>query len=192
MNTERRQASPVALLYLRQMFLSFVMLDLSGCAVTRIEDVMGPSALLAQPPQDLVVPAAPGQVGPSNPIMAASEPDEESGDGPLQIEVPSGEPVPPVLSAQENNAKFGNEAQWHAYHSPEGYDATDASGTLCAGNLVGNSPEMTRGLKIPMACSDGKTALLLVETLAGDGGTGFIVIDKNKQTVRIANIAPSQ
>jgi hypothetical protein len=151
---------------------------LSACSIKRIEDVMGPSASLAQPPQDLVTAA---------PTISVDETDID----PSLAILPPAEKLTPVLAAQDKSIQIGSEAQWHAFLTDDGYDVTDASGTVCSGRLISAASSMASGQRIPLACSDGQSAILEVSKLTAAGATGVLIIDRKNQSVVIANASAS-
>jgi hypothetical protein len=108
-------------------------------------------------------------------------------DDQLQAATGPAEQLSPILAAQENENQFSDPVLWQVFRSNEGYDATNASGTMCAGRLIGSAPSIVTGQKIPLACSDGKSATLQVDGLTQGGATGQMIIDKVRQTARISN-----
>ena len=180
-------ASPELLRLLRRITFLLIICGLAGCSAKRLEDMLGPSASLIQPPQDLMAPAGQGQLAPGNtnsgPNLYSMDPEDDQ----LQATIGPVELLPPVLAAQENENQFSDPVLWQVFRTNEGYDATNASGTMCSGRLIGGAPSIVTGQKIPLACSDGKSATLQVSGLTQSGATGQMIIDKVPQTARIAN-----
>lgn len=185
-------ASPELSRLLRRVTILLVMCGLAGCSAKRLEDMLGPSPSLIQPPQDLMATAGQGQFAPGN---TRSGPDIY-GVEPIDDQQPAAFGAADQLSlmptVQEDANQFSDSVQWQVLHSNEGYDATNASGTFCSGRLIGDDSRIMTGQKIPLACSDGKTATLQVSGLTQSGATGHMIIDKDRQTARIADTLRAQ
>ncbi len=80
-------------------------------------------------------------------------------------------------------------AQWQAFHSREGYDATNAAGILCSGAMSGAGSPMAMGQRIPLACSDGTIATLQVTELTPRGARGLMTLDNLQQPASITDSA---
>ena len=185
-------ASPELLRHLRRITFLLIMCGLAGCSAKRLEDMLGPSTSLIHPPQDLMAPAGQGQSAPGNtnsgPNLYSMDPEDDQ----LQATIDPVEQLPPVLAAQESGNQFSESGLWQVFHTSEGYDATNASGTFCSGRLIGGDSRIMTGQKIPLACSDGKSATLQVSGLTQSGATGQMIIDKALQTARIFDTFEAQ
>lgn len=176
-------ASPELSRLLRRVAILLVMGGLAGCSAKRLEDMLGPS--LIQPPQDLMATAGQGQLAPGNtgPDLYGAEPIDDQ----QPAAFGAAEQLSPIPVVQENANQFSDPVQWQVLRSNEGYDATNASGTFCSGRLIGGDSSIMTGQKIPLACSDGKSATLLVNGLTQSGATGQMIIDKDQQAARIVD-----
>lgn len=180
-------ASPEMLRLLRRITFLLVMCGLAGCSAKRLEDMLGPSASLIQPPQDLMVSAGQGQLAPENTNSGSSLYSVDPEDDQPPATLGPAEQLSPMPVVQENANQFSDSVQWQVLRSSEGYDATNASGTFCSGRLIGGDSRIMTGQKIPLACSDGKSATLQVDGLTQSGATGQMIIDKDQQAARIAD-----
>ena len=180
-------ASPELSRLFRRVIILLVMCGLAGCSAKRLEDMLGPSPSLIQPPQDLMATAGQGPFVPENtnpgPNLYSMDPEDDQ----QPAAFGAAEQLSPTPAAQENANQFSDSVQWQVLHSNEGYDATNASGTFCSGRLIGGDSRIMTGQKIPLACSDGKSATLQVSGLTQSGATGQMIIDKDQQAARIAD-----
>ena len=185
-------ASPELSRLLRRVTILLVMCGLAGCSAKRLEDMLGPSPSLIQPPQDLMATAGQGQFAAGNTLSGPGLYGAESIDDQQPDAFGAAGQLPPIPVAQENTNQFSDPVQWQVLHSNEGYDATNASGTFCSGRLIGGDSRIMTGQKIPLACSDGKSATLQVSGLTQSGATGQMIIDKDQQAARIADTLRAQ
>ena len=170
-----------------KLLLAAGMVFLSACSVQRLEDVMGPapaagtasppaapSNSLTQPPQDVIATANPADA-------AAQEPDT----------VPLAPPadMPDVLSVQEDRQIFTAKAPWRVLVSDGGVDAINADGTICSGRLTGDYQRLRIGAKIPLACSDGNLAQLVVARAGSKGDVSRVIFNGIAQGVSMGGSA---
>jgi hypothetical protein len=177
---------------LRRITILLVVCGLAGCSAKRLEDMLGPSQLLIQPPQDLTATAGQGQFAPKNTNLEPNFYSAELEDDQQPAAFGAAEQLSPIPAAQENANQFSDSVQWQVFRSSEGYDATNASGTMCSGRLIGGDSRIMTGQKIPLACSDGKSATLQVSGLTQSGAIGQMIIDKDQQAARIADTLRAQ
>ncbi len=150
--------------FLKQIAVLSILCDLTGCAARRLEDMIGP------PPS----------------IMKADEGRSAEGNlaGNTTPDLPDAgrsEQSPSILAVP----RFDERARWQAFHSVEGYDATDATGTICSGLMIGGSSRILKGERIPLACSDGRNVTLLVTELTSGGGAGVIIVGGIQESAAI-------
>lgn len=141
----------------------------------RLEDIVGPPPSIMQSDQDIS--AAPGNDQTVTGTTAAL-----GSDANIQEPIPS-KPLPSILAVPQ----FDGQAQWQAFHTMEGYDATNVTGTLCSGRMIGGASGIVKGQRIPLACSDGKSATLQVTELIAGGAIGVMVVDKVQQSASITD-----
>ncbi len=173
----------------RGVFLGLALMA-SACSVNKLEDVMGPGTTAPQNAAQItsksVLPATPS---PSlthpptdaldiRPGKAVSEiGSKTAGDSdPGTPVVPEDVAASPLLAAEDDQTKFSSAYPWRAILSVDGIDATNAEGTICSGRYGNNTHQLSVGLKILLACSDGETAVLQVLSLQPDAVHGNLKI----------------
>ena len=171
--------------FLKPASLLVVMAGLVGCGVTRLEDVMARQPSLVDPPGDLTMAPAVGRQAVANSGSLENSPSEDQHPEPGGSDVALVAAETPVLAAQQNATLFTEAVPWQGFHSIDGYDVMDASGTLCSGRLMRGADRMAKGQQVPLACSDGGTANLKITKITAGGATGRIIIGKTEQTVAI-------
>lgn len=163
--------------FLRQAMVISLVFALAGCAVRRLEDIIGPPPAISQSDQQLAATSGDSQL-----TTGSATPDLSGADPELQAS-PTSEPAPSILSVP----RFVDRAHWQAFHSIEGYDVTNAAGTICSGRMIGGAAGIVKGQRVPLACSDGENVTLLVTELTAGGGTGVILAGKFKQSATITD-----
>ncbi len=158
----------------RQILVLSIICAVAGCTVRRLEDIIGPPPAISQSDAS----------GVDEPPVQVAAPSLASGDPGMQ-EPAAAERAPAIFAAPPINDR----AQWQAFHSPEGYDATDAAGTLCSGRVIGGPAGIVKGQRIPLACSDGKSATLKVIELTAGGARGLVEVGEVQQSASITDAA---
>lgn len=172
-----RGGHAMLLLFCKQAVVLSVACVLAGCAVKRLEDIIGPPPSITQSDQHLAATSGENQLatGSVTPSLSSADPQ-------LQVSA-ARETTPSILAVPQ----FDERAQWQAFHSVEGYDVTNAAGTMCSGRVIGEATGIVMGQRIPLACSDGKIATLQVTGLIAGGAKGLMTIDKVQQSARITD-----
>jgi hypothetical protein len=158
---------------------------LSACSSTRVEDVPsaavidGQSAVtvasLTTPPPDFLT----AQLTPV-PASTSGLADEAMGaDGfPHAAEFAPAEAAEPPNGFMPGTLPDG--ATWLVRYGEDGFDAEDADGNYCSGQILDGDSTPRPGLKVKLACSGGDMAQLVVGP--GSGGAQFGAIMRDGQS----------
>lgn len=106
-------------------------------------------------------------------------------------EVPAVEPVATETSASSDpeavDPPSGLRAVWRVRYRENGFDAENADGDTCAGwALYGESGPHT-GQSVKMACSDGRTASLLIGAGQSQIYSGTVMFGQVRESATIEN-----
>lgn len=161
---------------------------LGGCAVSRLEDLPTSAAIDAQaprtqaslstPPADYMTAALPGpapsleQSTGEAAGLASPAPDGVTGSFAEPAPAPPNGFVPGTLPEG---------ATWLVRYRAEGFDAEDADGNYCSGQVMNGSAAPRPGLKVELACNNGGMAQLVIGSSDGLSGTGKIVLGTEEQ-----------
>ncbi len=150
---------------------------LSACAMPRLED--GANLLTMPPggaerattePATALQPSATPLAQQENPFPADTEADTSP---PPQAGLAGDEFVQPIPADGVMRGEFEGASLAFA----------DADGLVCAGRLVGNIHELSRGISIPVNCSDGSDGKVkIVELTSSDQARGLVQIGKMTTT----------
>ena len=177
-------------------------LMVSACSVNKLEDVMGPGPnaqqaatpiaaksppatapplSLAAPPADLSIPQSAKAVSEAESLISA-EPT-------LGTRVLPEEGAPsPLLAAEEDQTKFSPTSPWRAILNIDGIDATNAEGTTCSGRYGSDKQQVSVGLKVFLACSDGGTGVLQILSLQPNAMRGSLKIGNSQFGVALEKL----
>lgn len=169
--------------------LAVLALVVGGCSVARLEDVPSTAAIdgqkkpsvadLATPPQDFLTP----RVASKEVASMSAEKEHVVALGSPGLAA-SADAALVERSASPNAFEPGtlpNHAVWFVRYGSDGFDAEDADGNYCSGQVSHGDPAPRRGLSVKMACNTGEMAQLLIETAEAGSGTGEIVIGGRKE-----------
>lgn len=136
-------------------------------------------ASLAAPPQDFLA-TTPKSVPNQAPVPGEDDSEAPPAETPL-----AASPGSLILHIQEDGTLFQKGAKWVGVHSPAGYDLTDAAGNICSGRPAGLGEKITPGERIALACSDGRSATLLITEAKATGAAGQVTIGQERQATEI-------
>ena len=157
---------------------------LSGCGVTRLEDVPSAQVLDLQSgvksQQALLLPP---DMEPAT-VSALAKPHDlvsklpQSGAQQVSAIAEAGvQPSPQDLSSQGAPAK----ARWTARFEDGGIDAESYDGEYCSGRQEGAGSDIRQKHAIRIACSDGRTGTFLVENIGIKTSSGTLVFGKDRE-----------
>lgn len=156
---------------------------LGGCAITRLEDVPTTQALDGRAPAAAVADlSVPPDMAAATVALAQSEAIENRAAKLLEPEPGS---IEEELAAVEAASATG--AVWSARYTENGIDAENGEGDYCSGRQDWGQSRLHVGQRISVACSDGRMAVLAIESQDANAMRGTITLGQQRQSVRIAS-----
>lgn len=137
------------------------LLILSACAMPTLDD--RPQGLLTTPP-GLVDRAGAGAA--EEPAMAVQAAADPSQDAQADILLAGGSQA--VLDDRPQ-PQIPADGMMHGEFAGSSLAFADADGLVCAGRLIGRNDRLTRGLSVPINCSDGSTGRVKITDFTAAG-----------------------